>query len=136
MPESPSAPLLQVTHPGGIYLPEADLWLDPHFPVERAFISHAHSDHVARHHLTFCSDQTQSIMRKRYGVKDTSEFRPLPMNTDHEWEGWKMRLLPAGHIIGSAMLHLTRLADGATLLYTGDYKLRQGLSSERCELAP
>lgn len=51
-----------------------------------------------------------------------------------EWEGWELRLLPAGHIIGSAMLHLMRKADGAALLYTGDYKLRQGLSSERCEL--
>ena len=51
-----------------------------------------------------------------------------------EWEGWELRLLPAGHITGSAMLHLTRKADGVTLLYTGDYKLRQGLSAERCEL--
>lgn len=127
-------PLLQVTHPGGIYLPEADLWLDPHFPVKRAFISHAHADHVARHRLTFCSDLTQSIMKRRYGVADTSEFRALPMREKVEWEGWEMRLLPAGHIIGSTMLHLTRKSDGATLLYTGDYKLRQGLSSERCEL--
>ncbi len=128
------APLIQVTHPGGIYLPEADLWLDPHFGVERAFISHAHSDHVARHKLTFCSDLTQMLMKERYGVQETAQFRALPMRDTVEWEGWRMQLLPAGHIVGSAMLHLTRLADGATLLYTGDYKLRQGLSSERCEL--
>ena len=42
-------PLLAVTHRRGIHLPEADLWLDPHFGVDRAFISHAHADHVARH---------------------------------------------------------------------------------------
>jgi DNA ligase-1 len=125
--------LIEVTHPGGIYLPEADLWLDPHFPVERAFISHAHSDHVAPHRLTFCSEQTRSIMHKRYKAPPAS-FRPLPMCEDWEWEGWRLRLLPAGHIVGSAMLHLTRLSDGGSLLYTGDYKLRQGLSSQRCEL--
>jgi DNA ligase-1 len=129
-------PLLTVTYRKGIYLPEADLWLDPHFGVERAFISHAHSDHVARHRLTFASELTLELMRARYGVSDSSFFQPLPMRQVFEWEGWQLRLLPAGHIVGSAMLHLTRIADGATLLYTGDYKLRQGLSSERCELLP
>lgn len=129
-------PLLTVTHRKGIYLPEADLWLDPHFGVERAFISHAHSDHVARHRTTFCSELTLELMRARYGVKADSTFHPLPMRQIFEWEGWQMRIFPAGHIVGSAMLHLTRLNDGATLLYTGDYKLRQGLSSERCELLP
>lgn len=129
-------PLIQVTHPGGIYLPEANLWLDPHFGVERAFISHAHSDHVARHATTFCSGLTHSLMEARYGLKKEGKFYPLPLREAHEWEGWQMRLFPAGHIIGSAMLHLTRKKDGATLLYTGDYKLRQGLSSERCELLP
>ncbi len=126
--------LLTVTHRHGIYLPEADLWLDPHFGVERAFISHAHSDHVARHQTTFCSELTQHLMRERYGLKKGGAFHALPMRESFEWEGWELRLLPAGHILGSAMLHLTRKSDGATLLYTGDYKLRQGLSSERCEL--
>lgn len=127
-------PLIEVTYPKGIYLPEADLWLDPHFPGKRAFISHAHSDHVARHEMTFCSEVTRDLMKTRYGYKSEGEMRVLSMREVVEWEGWELRLLPAGHIIGSAMLHLTRKADGATLLYTGDYKLRQGLSSERCEL--
>ena len=129
-----SPPLIEVTHPRGIYLPEADLWLDPHFGAKRAFISHAHSDHVARHEMTFCSEVTRDLMKARYGYKSEGEMRVLPMREAVEWEGWELRLLPAGHIIGSAMLHLTRKTDGATLLYTGDYKLRQGLSSERCEL--
>lgn len=129
-----SPPLIEVTHPKGIYLPEADLWLDPHFPTKRAFISHAHADHVARHEMTFCSETTRDLMKTRYGFQTEGTTRMLPMRQAVEWEGWELRLLPAGHIIGSAMLHLTRKADGATLLYTGDYKLRQGLSSERCEL--
>lgn len=127
-------PLITVTYRHGIYVPETDLWLDPHFGVERAFISHAHADHVARHQTTFCSELTLQLMSARFGLKKDGLFHALPMRTIHEWEGWQMQLLPAGHILGSAMLHLTRKSDGATLLYTGDYKLRQGLSSERCEL--
>ncbi len=129
-------PLIEVTHPKGIYLPEADLWLDPHHATERAFISHAHSDHVGRHNLTFCSELTHTLMRERYGLKKNGVFHALPMREAFEWEGWELRLLPAGHIVGSAMLHLTRKSDGASLLYTGDYKLRAGLSAEPCELAP
>lgn len=135
MPQPPAPPpLIAVTHPRGIYLPEADLWLDPHFSAKRAFISHAHADHVARHEMTFCSETTRDLMRVRYGFQTEGTTRTLPLRQMVEWEGWELRLLPAGHIIGSAMLHLTRKADGATLLYTGDYKLRQGLSSDRCEL--
>lgn len=127
---------IEVVFNRGIYLPEADLWLDPHHGVERAFISHAHSDHVAQHDLSLCSATTRDIMRVRYSVKGSQSFRALPMQEEVEWEGWRVKLLPAGHIVGSAMLHLTRISDGATLLYTGDYKLRQGLSSERCQLSP
>ena len=110
------------------------MWLDPHFGVKRAFISHAHRDHVARHEFTICSEVTHDLMKTRYGFKNEGQISALSMRQVIEWEGWELRLLPAGHIIGSAMLHLMRKADGATLLYTGDYKLRQGLSSERCEL--
>lgn len=131
--DSPGS-LIVVEYPRGIYLPEADLWLDPHFGVERAFVSHAHADHVARHGVTFCSELTGRLMRVRYGMKAEADVRLLAMRGVVQWEGWEMRLYPAGHIVGSAMLHLTRVRDGATLLYTGDYKLRQGLSSERCEL--
>jgi DNA ligase-1 len=127
-------PLIAITYPRGIYLPEADLWLDPHFGRERAFVSHAHSDHVARHGLTICSEITHQLMVVRKSAKKAGIVVSPLMREVFEWEGWELRLLPAGHITGSAMLHLTRKADGATLLYTGDYKLRQGLSAERCEL--
>ncbi|MEZ5387361.1 MAG: MBL fold metallo-hydrolase RNA specificity domain-containing protein [Prosthecobacter sp.] len=127
-------PLIEVTHPRGIYLPEAALWLDPHRGKERAFVSHAHSDHVARHGLTICTEITHQLMVARKTVKKSGTVVMPKLREVFEWEGWELRLLPAGHITGSAMLHLTRKTDGATLLYTGDYKLRQGLSAERCEL--
>ncbi len=39
-------------------------------------------------------------------------------------------MLSAGHILGSAQLLLTRLSDGASLLYTGDFKLQPGDASQ------
>jgi hypothetical protein len=44
---------------------------------------------------------------------------------------YAITLLPAGHIFGSAMSLIE--AEGASLLYTGDFKLRKGLSAEPCE---
>jgi DNA ligase-1 len=129
-------PLIEVVHRRGIYLPEADLWLDPHFGVPRAFVSHAHSDHVARHELTLCSETTHRLMVARKSAKKSGVVVSPALGEVLEWEGWELRLLPAGHIVGSAMLHLTRKSDGATLLYTGDYKLRPGLSCAACELLP
>jgi DNA ligase 1 len=132
------SPLIQVDYRGGIHLPEMDLWLDPPFGVNRAFISHAHSDHVAKHQQTYASELTLSLLKVRYGLDAESlEQHGLHWNEVADIQpGWQLRLLPAGHIPGSAMLHLTRLADGASLLYTGDYKLRTGLSAAPCELLP
>lgn len=134
-PKEPFEPI-PVTHlRGSIHLPEAGLWLDPHGGTDAAFISHAHSDHVARHELTICSTLTEKLMRTRYGG-GKGTFIALEFGETHEWQGHTLRLLPAGHILGSAMLHVTRAADGATLLYTGDYKLRQGLTAQPAELLP
>ncbi len=45
--------------------------------------------------------------------------------------GLEITLLPAGHIFGSAQLFLE--SDAGSLLYTGDFKLRPGLSAEPTE---
>lgn len=132
---SENKPLIHVTHQrGSIHLPDVGLWLDPHTGVDAAFISHAHSDHVARHQLTICSTLTHQLMLARFGLK--GEVIALDFGQTHDFRGHTLRLLPAGHILGSAMLHITRQSDGTTLLYTGDYKLRQGLTAQRAELLP
>ena len=55
----------------------------------------------------------------------------LAFGETHSFGAYEMRLLPAGHIFGSAMACIS--AAGETLLYTGDFKLRPGLSAECCE---
>jgi DNA ligase-1 len=116
--------VIEVIYQRGIYLPEIGLWLDPRGPKPRAFVSHAHSDHFARHQSVLCSDVTAVLLKHRYRIAD-ERMEPLAFHVPLLREGFRFRLLPAGHISGSAMLHITRLADDASLLYTGDFKTRR-----------
>ena len=121
--------MIDVRFQRGLHLPEANLWLDPWDRQPRAFVSHAHADHFARHDSVLCSETTAHLLRSRFRVAD-ERLDPLPYHKPVERDGFRLRLLPAGHISGSAMLHLTRLADNASLLYTGDFKNRRSRSAE------
>ena len=105
------------------------LWLDPHHPRDLAFVSHAHADHFAPHRKTICSTATRRLIESRFQNKGNG-FLSLDFGERITQEGYEVELLPAGHIPGSAMLFLTRLEDGATLLHTGDFKTRPGFVAE------
>jgi DNA ligase-1 len=121
--------VIEVRFQRGLHLPEHDLWLDPWDPKPRAFVSHAHADHFARHHSVLCSETTGHLLKNRFRIAgnriDSAAFH-APLVRD----GLRLRLLPAGHIPGSAMLHITRLSDNASLLYTGDFKNRRSRTAE------
>lgn len=128
---SPS--LLHVAYQKGIHVPDADLWLDPMQPKPWAFISHAHADHVARHQNFIASHNTLQILKTRYGLSASTNAIALDYHEPHERDGYLYTLLPAGHILGSAMLHLRRIADGKSLLYTGDFQLKANVTAEKAE---
>lgn len=105
---------------GELYLPDANLWLDSRRRRPKSFVSHAHSDHIARHALAVLSPPTASLYAHRAGRSPTLSLpyrQPVPMGRA------TVELLPAGHILGSAQLLLTR-PDGRRVVYTGDFKLR------------
>jgi DNA ligase 1 len=121
--------LIEVRFQRGLHLPELDLWLDPWDAKPWAFISHAHADHFARHESALCSEMTAELVKRRFhlaGNRIESVAFHVPIIRD----GFRLRLLPAGHISGSAMLHITRIKDNATLLFTGDFKTRRGRTTE------
>jgi len=124
-------------HKGGLFLPNLGLWLDSHQPRQGpVFVSHAHSDHIARHKQVILTDTTARLMQLRLGGQRTEHV--LPFGKAREFNlgkvPFRITLLPAGHILGSAMALIE--ADGETLLYTGDFKLRTGLAAESCKLRP
>ena len=121
---------------GGIYLPALRLWLDPREPqtgADKVFISHAHSDHIGEHREVVLSAPTARFLQARLGGARQEHILPFGLATPFDSEGvqWTITLLPAGHVRGSAMSLLE--AEGDSLLYTGDFKLRRGLSAESCE---
>ena len=119
--------LISVHYDRGIHLAGAPFALDASKGGGCSVVSHAHSDHVARHAVTITSRATAVLLRQRYGA-GKGKVIVLDWNEPWESDGWRVMLTPAGHVLGSAMVHVTRLSDGATLLYTGDFKLRAGLS--------
>ena len=114
----------------GVWLPQIGWWLDSRVPVERSFVSHAHFDHVAEHREVLCSEGTARLMRARLPAERIERVLPFgqtaPLSPD-----CNVTLHPAGHIFGSAQALLDHTEHGS-LLYTGDFKLRPGLSAEPC----
>ena len=126
------APIPLEVRDGGIFLPEADLWLDPSRKKRLAFVSHAHGDHFAPHEESVCSPATAALVRERFrkkGVYRELDFGEVMELGDHEIE-----LFPAGHTLGSAQILVTRKSDRASLIYTGDFKTRDGLTAEQTEV--
>jgi Cft2 family RNA processing exonuclease len=59
--------------------------------------------------------------------------KALPYGKVYQGEGYRLQLYPAGHVLGSAMAHVETDA-GETFLYTGDFKMRKGLSAEAIDI--
>ncbi len=121
--------MIEVRYERGVYLPEQDLWLDPWDAKPFAFISHAHSDHIAPHEEIILSERTSRLLQHRMPGHRTEHI--LPFGEKRTVDGLDLMLLPAGHIFGSAQCFL--FAGDETLLYTGDFKLRPGKSAERAQ---
>lgn len=124
----------EVEFRNGVWLPQVGWWLDAHFPVDRSFVSHAHFDHLATHREILCSQGTARLMRARLPGERTEHVLPFG-HPERLTEDCAVTLYPAGHIFGSAQSLLEHEEHGR-LLYTGDFKLRPGLSAELCETPP
>jgi Cft2 family RNA processing exonuclease len=121
--------LAVVAHPAGIYVPALDLFLDPSAPTTRAFVSHAHGDHVPppAGGRILASAETAALLRARFGALATDT---LAWGEQLAWEApigpCVLTIAPAGHVLGAAQL----IADtpAGRLVYTGDYQSGPGLT--------
>ena len=123
-------------HRAGIQVPALGLWFDARKRQragERVFISHAHADHIAAHDHVLLTAATSLFMRTRLPGKRHEDILPFGERREfrHGAEIFHLTALPAGHILGSAMALIKWR--GESLLYTGDFKLRDSLTAERCD---
>ncbi|MEI6493107.1 MAG: MBL fold metallo-hydrolase RNA specificity domain-containing protein [Verrucomicrobiota bacterium] len=123
--------MLDVVLDRGISVPGCGLWLDASRKKDFAIVTHAHSDHAGWHAQTVLTAATSALMEARLG-KPRGSVHELAYNQPQAFEAGQITLLPAGHVLGSAMALLE--TSGESLLYTGDFKLRQGLTSEPADL--
>src|SRR5687767_9772716 len=101
-----------------------ELYLDSRQPRARCFVSHAHRDHLGFHEHAIATGPTRALAEYRIGLRGVAE---LEYHQEYSFcPRTTLCLLPAGHVLGSAMLHVTR--PEGTLLYTGDFKLRRCLT--------
>jgi putative mRNA 3-end processing factor len=114
----------------GLFLTRAGLAVDVRRRQPRSFVSHAHTDHIARHELAFATPVTGRLYRHRLGPRH--RVTEMHYGQPVEFGGLRLTALPAGHCFGSAML----LAEDGdeTLLYTGDFKLGESATAEPARL--
>jgi len=119
----------------GLRLIKGDVAIDFTRRQPCGFVSHAHSDHLARHELILCTPETAALAEHRLRGKGRKpSFKEMPYFQPISWGGLQLTTYPAGHILGSAMLHATDEETGQSLLFTGDFKL--GTSATSREAVP
>lgn len=111
----------------GLYCPAGDFFIDPWRPVNKAVITHGHSDHArwgSRFYL--CHTDSLPILKLRLGENQYQAigwYEPVWMN------GVKITLHPAAHIIGSSQVRIEY--QGEVWVVSGDYKRENdGFSGE------
>ena len=111
----------------GLYCPTGGFYIDPWTPVEKAVITHAHSDHARfGHRLYLCHELTKPILQLRLGENN---YQTLKWNESININGVSLSLHPAGHIIGSSQVRLEYR--GEVWVFTGDFKTENdGISGQ------
>ncbi|HYF13567.1 MAG TPA: ligase-associated DNA damage response exonuclease [Phycisphaerales bacterium] len=135
-----AAPLIAST-PQGLYCEEGGFSIDPWRPVDRAVVSHAHADHAVRgcaRYLT--SARGVPILAAR--MNPDAAIEGVPYGEVRAVGNVRLSLHPAGHVPGSAMIRVERIARsahgpaGEAWLFTGDFKTARDPTCETFEPVP
>ena len=119
-------PLIEFTD-CGLYCRAGGFYIDPWKPVDKAVITHAHSDHARpgmKHYL--CHTQCKPLLQLTLGE---NSYQTVEWEEQLDMNGVKLSLHPAGHMIGSSQVRVEY--KGEVWVFTGDYKIEDdGLSGK------
>jgi putative mRNA 3-end processing factor len=100
--------------PGGFHI-------DPVRAVERAVITHGHSDHARPGHgAVLATQETLDLMRLRYGDNFARSTQAVAYGETIRLGDVTVAFHPAGHVLGSAQIAVTH--DSTRIVASGDYK--------------
>ncbi|PDT88403.1 DNA ligase-associated DEXH box helicase [Bradyrhizobium sp. Y36] len=114
--------------PGGFHI-------DPVRPVERAVITHGHSDHArAGHGAVLATQETLDMMRLRYGENFAGSTQAIRYGEEIRLGETCVKFHPAGHVLGSAQIAVT--CKDTCIVASGDYKDAPDPTCTPFELVP
>ena len=104
--------------PSGLFCSAGGFHIDPWQPVERAVITHAHSDHASPGSANYlCAAPGEQILRRRL---PDAHVETLPYGESVTIGDTRVSFHPAGHILGSAQVRVEHR--GEVWVVSGDYK--------------
>ena len=110
-----------VPTPSGVCCKPGGFHIDPTRPVDKALITHGHSDHArAGHGAVLATQETLDIMRLRYGDNFAGSTQAVRYGETLTLAGAQVSFHPAGHVLGSAQIRVA--CGGMTIVASGDYK--------------
>lgn len=124
--------LLRVTEQG-LYCEAGDFFVDPWKNVDRAVITHAHSDHAQSGSRSYLAASAGSnLLRTRLG--DDAQIQTVDYGVPVTINGVRVSLHPAGHILGSAQVRIEYKGD--VWVVSGDYKTEADATCAPLEIVP
>jgi putative mRNA 3-end processing factor len=107
--------------PAGVCCKRGSFHIDPTRPVERALITHAHSDHArAGHGAVLATPETLDLMRLRYGENFAGSTQAIRYGETVSLGDATVTFHPAGHVLGSAQIAVE--SGALRVVASGDYK--------------
>jgi putative mRNA 3-end processing factor len=107
--------------PAGLCCKPGNFHIDPVRPVERAVITHGHSDHArAGHGAVLATQETLDIMRLRYGEHFAGSTQAIRYGEEIGLGEVRVKFHPAGHVLGSAQIEVA--CKDTCIVASGDYK--------------
>ena len=107
--------------PSGLCCKSGDFYIDPVRAVDRALITHGHSDHARPGHgAVLATQETLDMMRLRYGDNFAGSTQAIAYGETVTLNGVTATFRPAGHVLGSAQIAVE--SDGLRIVASGDYK--------------
>lgn len=107
--------------PSGVCCKPGGFYIDPTRAVDKALITHGHSDHArAGHGAVLATQETLDIMRLRYGEDFAGSTQAIRYGETVTFGDVTATFHPAGHVLGSAQIAVER--KGCRIVASGDYK--------------